>query len=117
MSTYKHGSANLSHENANLTVPSMRWLGLRSCDLHNNEAVDESKGLLRLTVRDRKKAVKMLEKALLEENGAEREWRRELQVMLMVGVKAEMELLAERGGGLEGWLGGKLLADVVGNME
>lgn len=117
MSTYKHGSTNLSHENANLIVPSMRWLGLRSCDLHNDEAVDESKGPLRLTVRDRKKAVKMLEKALLEENGGEREWRRELQVMLMLGVKAEMELLAEREGGLEGWLEGKLLANGVGNTE
>jgi meiotic recombination protein SPO11 len=117
MSTYKHGSTNLSHENANLIVPSMRWLGLRSCDLHTDKNVEESKGLLKLTVRDRKKAMKMLEKALLEESGGEREWRRELQVMLVLGVKAEMELLADREGGLEGWLEGMLLADGVGNRE
>ncbi len=117
MSTYKHGSSNLSHENANVIVRSVRWLGLRSCDLHDDETVEESKGLLRLTVRDRKKAVKMLDKRLLEEGEVEREWRRELQVMLMLGVKAEMEILGERDGGVEGWLEGKLLADGVGRAE
>lgn len=115
MSTYKHGSARLSHENANIVVPNIRWLGLRSCDIHDDETVDESKGLLRLTTRDRRKAVKMLEKALLEENGEEREWRTELQVMLMVGVKAEMEILGEREGGVEAWLEGRLLADNAEN--
>lgn len=116
MSTYKHGSSNLSHENASLIVPDMRWLGLCSCDLHDDETVDESKGLLRLTLRDRKKAVKMLEKGLLEEDGMEKEWRRELQVMLMLGWKAEMEVLGEREGGVEGWLEGKLLARGVVNV-
>ena len=111
MSTYKHGSVNLSHENANHVVPDIRWLGLRSCDIHDEKTVEESKGLLKLKNRDRKKAVKMLEKGLLAENGAEMEWRHELQVMLMLGVKAEMEVLAEREGGVERWLDGRLLAE------
>lgn len=35
-------------------------------------------------------------------------WRRELQVMLVLGYKAEMELLGEREGGVEAWLERKL---------
>ena len=72
---------------------------------------------MKLTSRDRKKAVKMLEKGLFEENGREREWRHELQVMLMLGVKAEMEILAERDGGVEGWVDGKLLANNRGSSR
>ncbi|RAL62863.1 hypothetical protein DID88_004704 [Monilinia fructigena] len=33
MSTYKHGSAALAHENEDLSVPSICWLGLRSTDM------------------------------------------------------------------------------------
>jgi meiotic recombination protein SPO11 len=35
-------------------------------------------------------------------------WRRELQVMLMLNVKAEMQILEQRDEGLRGWLDGKL---------
>ena len=38
----------------------------------------------------------------------EEEWKRELQVMLMIGFKAEIEILSERLGGLEGWAERKL---------
>lgn len=38
-------------------------------------------------------------------------WRRELQVMLMLNVKAEMEILADRQGGVKGWVEEKLLED------
>ena len=117
MSTYKHGSVNLSHENANHVVPEICWLGLRSCDIHGEKGVEESEGLLRLTARDRKKAVKMLEKGLFAEDGMEREWRKELQVMLMLGVKAEMEILAEREGGVERWVDGRLLAESIRKMD
>lgn len=71
---------------------------------------EEFKGVLRLSARDRKKAVKMLEKSeCLREGGGEGEWRRELQVMLMLGVKAEMEVLGERVGGVKGWVEERLL--------
>ena len=112
MSTYKHGSWTLSHENANLNVPSIRWLGLRSCELLSSNTGEMSEGLLPLSMRDRRKTMKMLEKPLLGDNGAENEWRRELQVMLMIGVKAEMEILADRVGGVSKWVEERLLEEI-----
>lgn len=108
MSTYKLGSYQLSHESENLKVPAIQWLGIKSRDLvHNIDGTtnEDDRGLLKLSVRDRKKAVSMLEnnKALVEK-GAEQEWRRELQLMLMLGVKAEMEILGKRDGGVEAWV-------------
>ena len=110
MSTYKHGSLKLSHENAGLNVPSIQWLGIQSRDVLAGNENDEYSGLLRLSARDRKKAADMLEASeVLQEDGTEKVWRRELQVMLMLNVKAEMEILADRQGGVKGWVEEKLL--------
>ena len=109
MSNYKHGSWNLSHENQQLNVPSIRWLGIRISDILNETNREEAKGLLRLSGRDRNKAVKMLGSPEMREGEGEVEWRRELQVMLMLNLKAEMEVLGEREGGVEVWVEGKLL--------
>lgn len=115
MSTYKHGSLKLSHENAALNVTSIQWLGIQSRDVLAGNGQDEYSGLLKLTARDRKKAADMLERSeVLQEDGAEKEWRRELQVMLMLNVKAEMEILAEREGGVTGWIEEKLLESGTG---
>lgn len=114
MSTYKYGSWNLSHETAKHTVPYMRWLGVQSADLVHaggDESTRSDRGLLPLSARDRGKATAMLKKHPLLEHGPEGVWRSELQVMLMLGLKAEMELLEDREGGLERWLEGKLFAD------
>lgn len=73
----------------------------------------ESVGLLKLTARDRRIARRMLEREHFGEEGRELEWRREVQVMLMLNVKVEIQILSEREGGLEGWLDGKLV-DMVG---
>ncbi|KAL8648213.1 MAG: hypothetical protein Q9210_005122 [Variospora velana] len=113
MSTYKHGSFTLSHENANLRAPSMRWLGVKSGDFVVNDpdgGSDDSEqtGLLTLSNQDRKKAIKILGRELCNEDGLEHEWRRELQVMLMLNIKVEMEILSERRGGLEHWVGARL---------
>lgn len=40
--------------------------------------------------------------------GPEPEWRTELQQMLMLNVKAEIELLYEQDGGLEAWINRKM---------
>lgn len=110
MSAFKHGSFNLSHEDAGLNVPSIQWLGVRSQDVLAGNDQDDYNGLLRLSARDRKKATDMLEKSeALREGGKEEEWRRELQTMLMLNVKAEMEVLAEREGGVKLWVEEKLL--------
>ncbi|KAL6722216.1 endodeoxyribonuclease [Lecanora helva] len=109
MSTYKHGSWNLSHESSQLLVPCIQWLGIRSADLITGDVNAEINGLLRLSSRDRQTAKKMLENsAVFREDGLEGGWRRELQLMLMLNVKAEMEMLGERDGGVVGWVEGKL---------
>ena len=103
-----------------LKVPSIQWLGIKSADTqhHIDRTTDhDSQGLLQLSLRDRKKAIKMLENnVVLAENGSEREWRREIQVMLMLGMKAEMEILAQRSEGLEGWVERKLEEEMQGKF-
>jgi meiotic recombination protein SPO11 len=59
---------------------------------------------MRLTGRDRRKARKMLEWPVLGEDGPEPEWRREMQRMLMLNVKAEMQIFEEQPGGSGRWL-------------
>jgi meiotic recombination protein SPO11 len=107
MSTYKYGSIAMHHQREILAVPSARWLGVRSSDIIVTEGV-EKVGLLELTSRDRRIARRMLEKETMEEEGREAEWRRELQVMLMLNLKAEIQILSDGDGGLEKWLDEKL---------
>ncbi|KAM3068895.1 endodeoxyribonuclease [Clarireedia jacksonii] len=109
MSTYKYGSKNLAHESADLSVPSMQWLGVRSTDMVR--AGETAEGVMRLTERDRRLAVKMLERNLYRDGGEETEWRRELQVMLMLNKKAEIQILGN-GSALEEWLDKKLLEHI-----
>ena len=121
MSTYKHGSQQLSHETEKLKVPSIQWLGIKSANVkHNIDRMDDhdSQGLLSLSLRDRKKAVKMLENnVVFAEDGSEQEWRRELQVLMMLGAKAEMEILDERSEGLAEWVEQKLEEQVQASRE
>jgi meiotic recombination protein SPO11 len=89
-STYKHGSASLSHETSQICLPQIQWLGLRSEQVLSRQAPHADQGLLTLTIRDRKKARNMLGWQVLER---ENSLRRDLQVMLMLGFKAELQLL------------------------
>ncbi|ESZ94121.1 hypothetical protein SBOR_5475 [Sclerotinia borealis F-4128] len=113
MSTYKHGSAALAHENEDLSVPSICWLGIRSTDMILGGG--ENEGLLKLTKRDRRLAVRMLQRDVCQENGDEEEWRRELQIMLMLNKKAEIQIIGNVDA-LEGWLNRRLgeQIDIVG---
>ncbi|KAF2488355.1 DNA topoisomerase IV, alpha subunit [Lophium mytilinum] len=126
LSTYKHGSYSLAHENSHaasfaasrpLNLPQIRWIGVKSCHLTSNsvlatkaseKAVGQAGGLLKLTTRDRHKARKMLEWDVLAEDGPEPEWRAEIQRMLLLNVKAEMQILEEHPGGSGKWLKGEL---------
>ena len=112
MSTYKHGSDKLSHENEKVKVSSIQWLGIKSEEIHSyiDGGIDENvQGLLSLSTRDRKKAVKMLENnPAFDERNGEKEWRQEIQVMLMLNIKAEMEILAQKAGGVEALVERKL---------
>lgn len=106
MSTYRHGSINLSHQSQYLTVPSIRWLGLRSADIFLCEGSGKV-GLLRLSTRDRTIATRMLEREAFQEGRGE--WRKELQTMLMLNFKAEIQILNDGSSGLETWLDMKLI--------
>jgi meiotic recombination protein SPO11 len=105
MSTYKYGSVAHLHENARLSIPRLQWLGLRVSDTITVPEVLGDKVLLSLTMRDRKKITAMLRNSpVWASDGPEPEWRSELQQMLMLNLKAEIELLYECIGGLEGWI-------------
>ncbi|KXT17015.1 hypothetical protein AC579_7417 [Pseudocercospora musae] len=93
LSVYKSGSKALAHETEETAVPEMQWLGLRSAHLSlAARDIRSSQGLLTLSSRDRKKAVKML-----DDNDASHsediEAKKELQTMLMLNMKAELQLL------------------------
>lgn len=117
LSTYQYGSYRLAHERVvpnetpALSLPNIRWLGVKShhisrtpVDESDTKTMPELQGLLKLTVRDRTRAARMLEWDLCTESGPEQGWRQELQTMLMLNIKAEMQILDELPGGLVSWV-------------
>lgn len=104
MSIFKYGSVAQAHENAKLNVRELRWLGLRTSSVVSGTDSIGEESFLPLSSRDRKKAIAMLSSPTFAEVGPEPTWRAELQQMLMLNLKAEIEILYERDGGLEGWL-------------
>lgn len=99
LSTYAHGSSALAHENANLAVPDMRWLGVRLQDVIETQSREDEgddadvAGVLSLTPRDRKLATNMLGSNPAFQEELHPDWRRELQCMLFMNVKAEIQIL------------------------
>ena len=111
--TYKYSSIALAHESAQLRAPTMQWLGLRSKDLLFLDDVVDGMGVLRLSLRDRRKARQLLKKEELDEGGEEADCRRDLQVMLLLNVKAEIQILSNLEGGLGRWLEKELIAQYL----
>ncbi|GAA5829203.1 hypothetical protein JCM5353_007685 [Sporobolomyces roseus] len=89
MSTYVLGSSALSHDSSNLAIALERttWLGVKPTHWDNDGVARED--LLLLDTKDRKKAISMCKRDWLPE-----EWRRELEYMLHLNRKAEIETLA-----------------------
>ncbi|KAE8134871.1 meiotic recombination protein spo11 [Aspergillus pseudotamarii] len=109
MSTYKYGSMAHTNQNGRLNIPSLWWLGLRTSDVVSGAPSNDDGALIRLTVRDRKKVMTMLSNnPVWAAEGPELEWRAELQQMLMLNLKAEIEILYDRDEGLEGWIDQKM---------
>ncbi|KAJ4306620.1 endodeoxyribonuclease [Collariella sp. IMI 366227] len=151
MRTYKYGSRRLDHEE-NATIPSLRWLGIRSDDILSAADKDEGYGIslsqssqdatsqesiaysfddseterpakrarlsktntpsdsvLALTQADRKKAVEILREvaATGEVNVYGLDQRQELQRMLMLNIKAEIQAV-DNYGDIADWLDRKL---------
>lgn len=109
MSTYKYGSMAHARDNEKLNVSKLRWLGLRTSDVIGGADSFGDEAFIRLSPRDRKKAITMLaNNPVWAEDGPEQEWRAELQQMLMLNLKAEIEILYDRQEGLEGWIDKKM---------
>ena len=105
VSNYKYGSRALAHENMGKTVNDIRWLGLTSSQVVANQgASDNQQSLIILSARDRKKANHMLDHEVFQESGPEPGWRRELQVMLILNIKAELQICDSPVDGLSAWL-------------
>ncbi|GAB7342842.1 hypothetical protein MBLNU457_g0967t2 [Dothideomycetes sp. NU457] len=100
LSVYKHGSANKAMDMEDLLASNIQRLGLSRIDIDDREETRYEQGLIPLTGRDRRKARQLLDKALYDEGGAEDGWRLELQTMLMINVKAELQILDEVPGAL-----------------
>jgi meiotic recombination protein SPO11 len=106
MQIYRQGSYSLPNERE-LNVPEVQWLGVRIDDILVDVQDDES--VLKLTARDRRKAVAMLERSSSESTDkVDEQCRMELQQMLMLNIKAEIQILEERPWALERWLNGKM---------
>ncbi|KAF8250606.1 DNA topoisomerase IV, alpha subunit, partial [Wilcoxina mikolae CBS 423.85] len=89
VATVRFGSRAMAHEGVALCVEELKWIGVRYEDLV--EVVENGReGLLGLTLRDRQKAMAMLERTWIEEVP---EWKEALQRTLFCGVKAEIEIL------------------------
>lgn len=106
LSVYKHGSANKAMEMEDLLASQIQRVGLSRSDIDDREEIRYEQGLIPLTKRDRRKARQLLDKALYDEGGAENGWRMELQVMLMLNTKAELQILDEVPGALHNILRG-----------
>ncbi|KAF3034495.1 hypothetical protein E8E12_003991 [Didymella heteroderae] len=132
MTTYKYGSYRLAHEDIMhkdtpaLSLPNLHWLGVKRHHISRARiredgteisATPELQGMMRLTTRDRSKAMRMLEWDLCSETGPELEWRCELQTMLMLNTKAEIQILDELPGGVVSLLSSELEQDQAADAD
>lgn len=85
MRTYKFGSRRLSHEQG-VTIPSLWWLGVTSSDVLNY-----SQSVTHLTIRDQRKSINLTRKLVDEGNMDDDDLTHELQLMLMLNIKAEIQ--------------------------
>lgn len=112
MATYRFGSVAMAWENHRLAVERVEWVGVKSEDLvgvivGNDSGSGEVEGVGRLTRGDRRKAVGMLGREWM---GVVPEWRDELQKMLFLNVKAEIEILSSLG--IKEWVEEKIAAKI-----
>lgn len=91
---YRFGSK-VSAREAELNLPQMHWLGIRSDDVIDLPATSS---LLELTQSDRKRATRLMESMTIATGDVAeelRECRTELQRMLMLSCKAEIQILGD----------------------
>ncbi|RKF57372.1 Meiotic recombination protein rec12 [Erysiphe neolycopersici] len=84
MTTYKYGSIKRPCQQNN-TVPLIEWLGIKSDFI--SRCQEATQGLQILSARDRRLATTMLGRVNVLE------WKEQLQIMLMLNFKAEIQIL------------------------
>jgi meiotic recombination protein SPO11 len=82
----------------------MQWIGLSNADTAEATCMNTTEGLMSLSKRDRRLASRLLIRAPFCEGGQEPSWRQEVQKMLILNVKTEIQMLECYEGGLGGWL-------------
>ncbi|MBD3155226.1 MAG: DNA topoisomerase IV subunit A [Candidatus Aenigmarchaeota archaeon] len=89
-SVIKSGSMALAHASDKLATPSAKFIGLTITDIMEYKL---EKSIIRANDRDIKRAKEMLDYPWFQE----KEWRRELKLMIDKRIKAEIEALSSRG--------------------
>jgi len=87
----KQGSINLAYESMRMAVPEARFIGLSSFD--KDKYALPTNVTIRMTDEDNSRAKQMLAYPWFQR----KEWQREIQHMVKVGVKLEIEALSNRG--------------------
>ncbi|KAL3643073.1 hypothetical protein CASFOL_013888 [Castilleja foliolosa] len=90
LATYRFGSMQMSYDSKSLRLPEMHWLGAFPSDCQKYQLPQQC--LLPLTAEDKNKAEGILRRCYMEREVPY--WRSELQLMLDVGVKFEIEALS-----------------------
>jgi meiotic recombination protein SPO11 len=71
----------------------MEWIGVNSSDILGPWYSTGDNAMMPMHGDDRRKATTMLRKGVFREDGLELTWRRELQVMLMLNGKIEIQAM------------------------
>ncbi|GFH52110.1 topoisomerase [Chaetoceros tenuissimus] len=92
LSVYMSGSKNMSYDSASLTTPDIKWIGLRPSDLNKYALPDQCR--LDMTENDIKTGKELLKEDFITKN---KEWMKELQIMVDTKKKAEIQALSSFG--------------------
>ncbi|CAM9829307.1 unnamed protein product, partial [Heterosigma akashiwo] len=92
LSVYMSGSKNMSYDSASLTTPDIKWLGIRPSDLDKYKLPEQCR--LDMTEHDIKTGKELLNEDFIKKNPA---WYKELELMLKMKKKAEIQALSAFG--------------------
>ncbi len=92
LSVYMTGSKNMSYDSASLTTSDIKWLGVRPSDLDKYNIPAQCR--LDMTEHDIKTGKQLLQEEFIQKNP---EWVKELELMLKMKKKAEIQALSAFG--------------------
>jgi len=92
LSVYMTGSKQMSYDSSHLTTPDIKWLGVRPSDLDRYNLPQQCR--LPMTEADKKMGQELLKEPFVQKN---KEWVKELELMLKTGEKAEIQALSSFG--------------------